>query len=115
VFSWRPLISQAPSTQTVSIVVADDGVPSLDATQDFKVTVALPAEPAISSSTITNGFFGFSIDGDTGPDYTILTTTNLMTGWTSVFTFNSPIPPFFWVDTNQTASPVQFYQVELGP
>ncbi len=115
VFSWRPLISQAPSTQTVSVVVADDGVPPLDATQDFTVTVALPAEPVIGSSTITNGFFGFSINGDTGPDYTILTTTNLMAGWTSVFTFNSPIPPFFWADTNQTASPVQFYRVELGP
>jgi hypothetical protein len=79
------------------------------------VTVDLPVEPTLGSSTITNGNFGFSIDGDAGPDYTVLTTTNLMADWNPVSTFNSPTLPFFWADTNQTASPVQFYQILLGP
>ncbi|MDF7823700.1 carbohydrate-binding protein [Pontiellaceae bacterium B12227] len=114
-FSWRPLISQSPSLQTVSVAVSDNGVPMLGTTRSFNVTVARPAEPTLSSAVITNGQFSFSVDGDAGPDYTIQTTTNLTGGWTSVSNFHSPVLPFYWADTNQTASPVQFYRVRLAP
>ncbi len=38
-FTWRPVIAQSPSTQTVSVVVSDNGVPPLSAAQSFTATV----------------------------------------------------------------------------
>ena len=39
-FTWQP--SAAPGTNTISFIVTDNGVPSLSATQSFRVTVYLP-------------------------------------------------------------------------
>jgi len=114
VFTWRPTIAQSPSTQTVAVVVSDNGVPPLSATQSFTVTVIQPAIPTLNAASMTNGQFGFWINGNTGPDYTIQASTNL-TSWVSVFTSNSPALPYFWVDTNSVSSPFLFYRVLLGP
>lgn len=43
-FSWKP--TTAPATAPISVIVADNGTPSLTATQTFTVTVYLP--PTIS-------------------------------------------------------------------
>jgi len=114
VFTWRPTIAQSPSTQTVAVVVSDNGVPPLSATQSFTVTVIQPAIPTLNAASMTNGQFGFWINGNTGPDYTIQASTNL-TSWVSVFTSNSPALPYFWVDTNSMSYPFLFYRVLLGP
>ena len=113
-FSWRPTMAQAPSTQTVAVVVADNGTPILSATQGFTVTVIQPAVPGLNAGTIANGRFGFWINGDSGPDYTILASTNL-TSWDSIYTNYSPALPFYWVDTNSPAIPYRFYRTVLGP
>ncbi|HWY32531.1 MAG TPA: glycosyl hydrolase [Candidatus Acidoferrum sp.] len=113
VFSWRPTIAQSPSTQTVTVVVSDNRVPPLSAAQSFTVTVTRPATPALSGS-ITNGQFGFWINGDRGPDYIIQTSTNL-TSWVPMFTNSSPSLPCFWVDTNSISYPFLFYRILLGP
>ena len=47
-FTWRPTIAQSPSTQTVSVVVSDNELPPLTATQSFNVTVNQPASPTLS-------------------------------------------------------------------
>jgi hypothetical protein len=39
VFQWTPEEAQGPGTNHISIIVADDGVPSLSATQSFTVIV----------------------------------------------------------------------------
>jgi beta-galactosidase len=114
VFSWRPAIAQSPSTQAVAVVVADNGVPSLAATQSFTVTVVQPVSPVLDSASISNGQFGFWINGDTGPDYRIEASTNLIY-WSPVMTNNSPPLPYFWVDTNTGSLPSVFYRVRLGP
>jgi hypothetical protein len=54
-FTWRPTIAQSPSTQTVSVVVADNGAPPLTATQSFSTTVIQPAIPILNATTMTNG------------------------------------------------------------
>ena len=113
-FAWRPAIAQSPSTPTVSVVVADNGAPPLTATQSFTVTVNQPIAPTLNAAYITNGQFGFWINGDTGPDYTIQVSTNL-TSWTPVSASNSPALPYFWVDTNSLSYPFLFYRVLLGP
>jgi hypothetical protein len=114
VFNWRPAIAQSPSTQAVAVVVSDNGAPVLTATQSFTVTVIKPALPTLNAASITNGKFGFWMNGDTGPDYTIQVSTNL-TSWNPVFTSNSPALPYFWVDTNPVSYPFLFYRVLLGP
>jgi hypothetical protein len=113
-FNWRPIIAQSPSTQTVAVVVSDNGTPVMSATQGFTVTVTQPAIPALNTVSITNGQFGFLINGSTGPDYTILVSTNLAS-WNPVFTGNSLPVPYFWVDTNSLSYPLRFYRAVLGP
>ena len=114
VFSWRPAIAQSPSTQTVAVVVSDNGAPVLAATNNFMVTVIQPAFPILNASAISNGQFEFWINGDAGPDYTIQSSTNL-TSWVSIWTNNSPAMPYRWVDTNSMSDPFLFYRVLLGP
>ena len=114
VFTWRPTMAQSPSTQTVAVVVSDNGVPIMSATQGFTVTVIQPVVPVLNAVSITNGQFGFWINGDTGPDYTIMASTNL-SSWNPVFTGNSLPVPYFWVDTNLVSYPFLFYRVLLGP
>jgi hypothetical protein len=114
VFTWRPTMAQSPSTQTVAVVVSDNGVPIMSATQSFAVTVIQPAFPVLNAVSITSGQFGFWINGNTGPDYTIQASTNL-TSWNPVFTSNSPPLPLFWVDTNSFSHPFRFYRAVLGP
>ena len=113
-FTWRPTIAQSPSTQTVAVVVADNGTPIMSATQSFTTTVIKPSVPALNAGSITNGWFGFWINGDSGPDYTILASTNL-TSWDPIFTINSPSLPYYWVDTNSAAYPDRYYRTLLGP
>jgi len=47
-FAWTP--ANAPSTNLVTIIVADNGVPSLSATQSFLVTVLPPPLQSVSLS-----------------------------------------------------------------
>jgi beta-glucanase (GH16 family) len=114
VFTWRPTMAQSPSTQTVAVVVSDNGTPIMSATQSFTATVIKPSVPALNAGSITNGKFGFWINGDSGPDYTILASTNL-TSWNPIFTNNSPSLPCYWVDTNSAAYPARYYRTVLGP
>ena len=113
-FTWRPNINQSPSTQAVAVVVSDNGTPVLSATQTFTVNVSQPAMPTLVTASITNGQFGFWINGDMGPDYSIQSSTNL-TAWVPMFTTNSPALPYFWADTNSASYPFLFYRVLLGP
>jgi hypothetical protein len=113
-FTWRPAIAQSPSTQTVAVVVSDNGTPVLSATQSFMATVNQPVNPVLNLVSISNGQFGFGINGDGGPDYTIIASTNL-TSWNSVFTTNSPTLPCFWIDTNTLSYPNRYYRAVLGP
>ncbi|HVU27599.1 MAG TPA: glycosyl hydrolase [Verrucomicrobiae bacterium] len=114
VFTWRPAIAQSPSTQTVTVVVSDNGTPPLTAAQSFTTTVIQPAMPAINTISVTNGQFGFWINGDTGPDYIIQASTNL-TFWYPISTNDSPAIPYFWADTNLVSYPFLFYRISLGP
>ena len=56
VITWTPTESQGPSTNTITTVVTDDGVPPLSATNSFTVTVnevnTAPVLPAQTDRTI---------------------------------------------------------------
>jgi hypothetical protein len=113
-FSWRPLVNQADTTNAISLEVTDNGNPNLSATQSFTVTVNPLVLPTPMPVGWNNGQFTLLVSGQTGPDYAILGSTNLV-DWNKLFTTNSPPMPFEWADTNSTASPIQFYRIEVGP
>jgi hypothetical protein len=69
--------------------------------------------PGIGNLSFAGGHFGFTVNGQSGPDYGIEISTNL-TQWSDLFTTNSPVLPFVRTDTNSAASQ-RFYRVKLGP
>jgi hypothetical protein len=113
VFVWRPAVAQANTTNLVAIRVTDNGSPALSATNTFTVTVPLLSPPVISSIRNASAQLSLTINGAVGPDYTLLTSTNLL-AWQPMLTTNPPALPMTLVLTND-ASPQRFYRVELGP
>jgi hypothetical protein len=112
-FSFRPLVTQANSTNGFTLKVSDSGSPVLSATQSFSVTVNPLSVPGIGNISAAGGQFGFSVSGQSGPDYAVEVSTNL-TQWSNVFITNSPALPFTWTDANSSVSQ-RFYRIKLGP
>lgn len=112
-FSFRPLVTQANSTNNFALTVSDNGTPSLSATQSFSVVVNPLSPPGLGNLSAAGGHFTFSVSGQNGPDYAMEASTNL-TQWSTVLITNSPALPFVWTDTN-SAAPRLFYRVKLGP
>ncbi len=114
VVTWRPLVSQAGTTNQFVIKAAENGS-SLSATNSFTVTVnPLSSQPMISSeSPGAGGLISLGITGPSGPDYTLLTSTNLL-NWQPLLTTNSPATPLTLTVTN-LGGPARFYQIQIGP
>ena len=60
IFSWRPSNTHGPSTNLITMVVTDDGVPPLSATQQFAVAVLDTLSDFTLSIGSTNVFAGES-------------------------------------------------------
>lgn len=58
VFSWRPTELQGPNTNLISVIVSDDGTPSLSATRSFSVVVMDSLPDFTLSLGSTNLFVG---------------------------------------------------------
>jgi len=114
IFTWRPLVSQANTTNLVSVQVTEQGTPSLSATNNFKVTVNPLSRETLNSIRISNGITTLVAGGTLGPDYTLLTSTDLV-NWRVLFTTNSPALPVTLVVTNSVANAVGFYRIKIGP
>jgi alpha-L-arabinofuranosidase len=115
-FSWRPLVTQANSINSITLQVtaSGNGAAPQSASQSFTVTVNPLTAPSVTSAALSNGQVGFQIGGAAGPDYAVQSSTDLV-AWTTLFITNSPAPPFNWVDTNAPSLPRQFYRVKIGP
>jgi glucuronoarabinoxylan endo-1,4-beta-xylanase len=113
IFTWRPPVSQAGTTNPVSVLVTDSGTPNLSATNNFNVIVNPLNLPVLASVTLANGQVNLVVNGDYGPDYTLLTSTDLI-NWQALFTTNSPVLPITLVDTNATDA-ARFYRIQIGP
>jgi hypothetical protein len=113
-FSWRPLVSQAGTTNIITLQVSNTNPPPVTASRTFTVTVNPLTPPSLTSTVLSNGRIGFQIGGAVGPDYAVQTSTDLVV-WNTLFITNSPVPPFNWVDTNRAVLPHEFYRVKIGP
>lgn len=113
IFAWRPLVSQADTTNLIRVSVADDGAPSLGATNEFTVTVNPLAPATLDAIQLAGGLVGLSLSGPLGPDYTLLTSTNLL-HWQALLTTNPPTLP--WpISVPDPATPQRYYRLQLGP
>jgi hypothetical protein len=116
VITWRPAVAYAGSTNFFTVQVADNGAPSLSATQSFYAIVAPLAKPQITVGTLSNLWPQLLITGDSGPDYIIQVSTDLAANhWQPVFTNAAATPPFYWTDTGEINFTARFYRVLLGP
>ena len=113
IFTWRPLVSQADTTNAITVKVADNGTPSLSATNRYTIVVNPLAAATLRSVSLAGETVALTVDGAVGPDYTLLTSTNL-TEWQVLFRTNPAAMPATLVDTN-SAAPIRFYRLQLGP
>jgi hypothetical protein len=115
--TWRPTIAQSPSTNSISVVVSDNGSPGLSSTQTFLVTVRQPVRPQISSVMMKNGALQFNITGDSGLDYIIEISTNLSlpASWLPVLSNTSAVLPVIITNPICTNFNQQYYRILLGP
>jgi len=79
------------------------------------VTFVGQADRTPPSLSITNagGQLGLTIGGDVGPNYTVQTSTNLVS-WQTLLTTNPPVLPFTVTITNGP-EPRRFYRAQLSP
>lgn len=111
--NWRPLVTQANSTNPFSIVVADNGSPSLTATQSFSVFVNPLTPPIMTAPVASNGQIGFFVTGQVGPDYAVQASSNLV-NWSTLAITNPAGMPFNWT-TNIGANSMEFFRIKVGP
>jgi hypothetical protein len=115
--TWRPSMAQSGATYPLTVQVADNGSPSMTATQNFSVTVQRPAQP-VEVPQFSSGVFGMQVSGDLGPDYQVYVTTNLnagLAGWNRLLTTNPAALPFQFLDLATKNYGQRFYRVLLGP
>jgi hypothetical protein len=113
-FSWRPWVTDADSVNSIALKVADNGTPNMSVTQRFNVTVNPLTLPTFSEIGLNGSQLAFQVEGDVGPDYAVLGSTNLV-DWTVRFVTNAASMPFQWVDTAAAVLPAQYYRVQVGP
>ncbi|MCS7337358.1 MAG: metallophosphoesterase, partial [Verrucomicrobiae bacterium] len=114
VFMWRPNVSHIHTTNLVAIVVSDEDIPPLYATQRFNITVLAPIQPIIVEPRIVAGQPTMKIWSQTSGTFYIEVSTNL-TEWVTLLSASGPLLPFIFADTNWMISPVRFYRVRYGP
>lgn len=112
-FTWRPPVRQANTTNAVSVIVSDNGTPSLSATNTFTVLVNPLAPTIVSSISTSAGQVNLRVNGSPGPDFTLLTSTNLI-NWQALFKTNPPALPVTLTDTD-FSNAARFYRIQLGP
>lgn len=113
ILNWRPQVTQANSTNPFSVVVTDNGSPSMSTTQSFNVVVNPLAQPSITAPVLGAGQIGLTVNGQVGPDYAVQASSNL-TSWSTLFITNPTAMPFNW-STNTGSLSQQYYRIKVGP
>jgi len=117
VFSWRPQVNQAGSTNVVAVLTSASALPQLAATNQFQIVVnSLNPLPCLAAALSGTGLT-LTVSGPAGPDYSVLSSTNpaVSNSWSILFFTNSPSLPFVWQTLNVPNYPQQFFKLQLGP
>ena len=108
---YRAALTGAEIAQLAASPVVRFG--GLKATNSVTILVGATA-PQISASTVINRQLQFVVNGNTGFNYTVEASTNMLS-WTGLFTTNPPTLPFGWTDPQTENFPQRFYRVLLSP
>jgi glucuronoarabinoxylan endo-1,4-beta-xylanase len=114
IFTWRPLLSQANTTNPVAVAAYGNTATNLTATNTFKVVVNPVVPPVVSASLSAAGKVSLVLNGAQGPDYSLLVSSNLAS-WQTLFSTNSPALPVTVTETNTGQWPARFYRALIGP
>ena len=122
IITWTPDVSQAGTSNVITTVVTDNGVPPLSATNSFSVIVN--PVPGISSITYSNGGFLLTWFAPTNDIFQVQVATNLASPavwltFTNVVTYTGPVTATnglfsFYDDGSQfPLTALRFYQLIL--
>jgi Tfp pilus assembly protein PilW len=118
IITWTPDAGQAPSTNTITTIVTDDGVPPLSATNAFVVVVQANDQPPVDiiSFTVSNDVATLVWSSVAGRTYRAQFRTNIGdVGW------NDLLPDVLATGTTATTTnalggaPQRFYRVMILP
>jgi hypothetical protein len=112
-FSWRPSVSLANTTNVIQIRVVDDAAPGASDAKSFQIVLTSLLPVVLTPLGPSNGVFHFRVNGTAGPDYVIMTSSNL-TQWSDLATNYAPSIPFEFSDPNYVTNS-HLYRVRLSP
>jgi pectate lyase len=104
---------QTTNAGTYSVTVTNIAG-SVTSTNAILAASSANTTPQLSDFTFSNGTFSLTINGNSGPDYIVQASTNLV-DWVNIFTNHSPVPPFVWSDTAASNFSKRFYRVQRSP
>ncbi len=81
---------------------------------EVTLTVTPISQPEITEATWNDSLLSLTVNGQSGLDYAVQLSTNLV-NWQTVFTTNQPTLPFSWTDPNSGSYPAGFYRILAGP
>ncbi len=105
---------QATNAGVYSVVISNPAGSLASTNAALSVTSTAPAMPQITAPGYTNGIFSLTINGDSGHDYIVQASTNLV-DWTGIYTNFMPVLPFTWSDSGASNFSQQYYRVVVGP
>jgi len=106
-FVWQPRAEQADATHQVKVMVTDNGLPPLSATQMFQITVNRLAR--LSAQSLGGGTVRIDADVRSGGRYTLEVSTNLL-DWQPVMTTNAAGTNFNAIEST-TTGPRRYYRI----
>jgi hypothetical protein len=101
VISWTPTQAQA-GTQHFAVVAADNGSPSLSATNTFQITVTGQGSQ-LGITRLSSGIIQLQITGDVGLNYEIQKSSDLKT-WDDLIQIHLTTPTQLYIDPDTSAS-----------
>jgi hypothetical protein len=112
-FNWT-VSGPSGSTNAFSVIVADNGTPSMSATQTFRIVVVTAVPPTTQGIQIVNGNVEVTFGGISGQTYAIEATQNLnpFINWTPVATnlVADTNGLFKFVDTEARTLPMRYFR-----
>ena len=95
-------------------VIVTNSAGSITSTNALLATTGGTTPPQLSAPIFGNGVFSLTINGNSGPDYIVQVSTDLV-NWDSIFTNHAPAPPFVWSDVSAGNFSQRFYRIQLKP
>jgi hypothetical protein len=117
IITWTPNAGQAPSTNTITTVVTDNGSPNLSATNSFSVIVSPNAPaPSIQRITATNGNVVITWSSVSGRSYRPQYNSSLSsTNWSDIAPDVLANGPASSITNNPGNATQRYYRIRLLP